>query len=212
MPVWTDADLAWMDQALQLAQAALGQTAPNPAVGAVLVKDGLLVGAGATQPGGRPHAEAVAIAEAGASAAGATAYVTLEPCAHVSPRGPDCSSGLVGSGIARCVVAVVDPDPRTAGDGIARLRAAGIAVEVGCREAEARQQHAGFFKRLATGRPLVSLSLDGTTHEAPFQLGFRESFEQALDRLGREGFSRVWVAPGTPLALALASRGLIDLP
>ena len=160
-----DDDERWMGAALALAGRGVGLTAPNPSVGCVLVAEDRVVGRGWTQPGGRPHAEAIALAQAGAVARGATAYVTLEPCAHDSPRGPNCSSSLVEAGVARVVVAVVDPDPRTAGEGIARLRAAGIEVVVGVREAEARAVAAGFFSRQQRGRPFVSLklalSLDG---------------------------------------------------
>lgn len=202
-------DLAYMDQALALGRAMLGRTAPNPAVGAVVVQDGLVVGTGATGPGGRPHAEAIALAQAGDRARGATVYVTLEPCAHDSPRGPHCSGALVAAGIARCVVAIEDPDPRTAGSGIARLRDAGIAVTSGCRAAVAQSDHAGFLTRLATGRPLVAAHRDGACFDAPFVLGFQESFEAALDRLGADGLTRVWVRTGSPLALALAARGLL---
>lgn len=154
-----------MGAALALAERGIGRTAPNPSVGCVIVADGKVVGRGWTQTGGRPHAEADALRQAGASALGATAYVTLEPCAHASTRGPDCSGSLVASGLARVVVALVDPDPRTAGQGIERLRAAGIAVDVGPGEAAARVQLAGFLSRLSRGRPFttlkLALSLDG---------------------------------------------------
>lgn len=203
-------DFAFMDHALALGRAMLGRTAPNPAVGAVVVKDGMVLGAGATGSGGRPHAEAIALAQAGDRARGATVYVTLEPCAHDSHRGPHCSGALVAAGIARCVVALEDPDPRTAGAGIARLRDAGIAVACGCRAEVARADHAGFLTRLATGRPLVAAHPDGTGFDAPFVLGFQESFEAALDRMGAEGLTRVWVSASSPLALALAARGLLD--
>lgn len=158
-------DAAWMAEAVALGDRARGSTAPNPNVGCVIVKDGRVVGRGATGPGGRPHAEQAALAEAGAAARGATAYVTLEPCAHESPRGPACADGLVAAGIARLVAALGDPDPRTDGRGFDRLRAAGIAVEAGaCAEAAARSM-AGFLSRVARGRPHVTLklamSLDG---------------------------------------------------
>lgn len=198
-----------MDLALAEAARMLGRTAPNPAVGCVIVQGGVPVGRGATQPGGRPHAEAVALLEAADRARGATAYVTLEPCAHDSLRGPHCSGALVSAGLSRVVVAMIDPDPRTAGAGVARLRAAGIMVDTGVRAEAAQVQLAGFLRRLATGRPLVSLSPDGVGHDAPFDLGFGESFEQALDRMGAGGLTRVWVAPTSPLAPALAARGLI---
>ena len=161
----SDDDNRWMGAALALAGRGVGLTSPSPSVGCVLVKDGRVVGRGWTQPGGRPHAEAEALAQAAGAARGATAYVTLEPCAHASPRGPDCSASLVGAGVARVVVAVVDPDPRTAGKGIERLRDAGIEVTVGVREAEARAIAVGFFSRQQSGRPFVTLklalSLDG---------------------------------------------------
>ncbi|MCP8892708.1 bifunctional diaminohydroxyphosphoribosylaminopyrimidine deaminase/5-amino-6-(5-phosphoribosylamino)uracil reductase RibD [Sphingomonas faeni] len=154
-----------MGAALALAERGRGRTAPNPNVGCVIVADGRVVGRGWTQAGGRPHAEAMALAEAGAKARGATAYVTLEPCAHQSPRGPACSDLLIESGVARVVAALEDPDVRTAGLGFARLGAAGIAVTRGTRAEEARRSMAGFLTRQALGRPHVTLklatSLDG---------------------------------------------------
>ena len=154
-----------MGAALALADRGVGRTAPNPNVGCVLVRDGRVVGRGWTQPGGRPHAEAMALAQAGAAARGATAYVTLEPCAHVSTRGPACTDLLIAAGVTRIVAAMGDPDPRTDGIGFARARAAGIAVTTGVREAEARGMIAGFLIRRAKRRPFVTLklatSLDG---------------------------------------------------
>lgn len=149
-----------MARALALAEAAWGSTAPNPAVGCVLVAlDGSIVGEGATSPGGRPHAEAQALAHAGSLTRGATAYVTLEPCAHASTRGPACADLLIAAGVARVVAALPDPDPRTNGEGFARLRAADIAVETGDGAAEAAAIIAGFAHRIATGRPRVTLKL-----------------------------------------------------
>ncbi|WP_167300522.1 bifunctional diaminohydroxyphosphoribosylaminopyrimidine deaminase/5-amino-6-(5-phosphoribosylamino)uracil reductase RibD [Sphingomonas leidyi] len=154
-----------MGAALALAERGRGRTAPNPNVGCVIERDGIVVGRGWTQPGGRPHAEAMALAQAGEKSRGATCYVTLEPCAHESPRGPACSSLLVAAGVARVVIALGDPDPRTNGAGAARLRAAGIDVVEGVRAAEARRSMAGFLTRLEKGRPFVTLklatSLDG---------------------------------------------------
>jgi diaminohydroxyphosphoribosylaminopyrimidine deaminase/5-amino-6-(5-phosphoribosylamino)uracil reductase len=154
-----------MGAALALAERGRARTAPNPNVGCVIVKQGRVVGRGWTQPGGRPHAEAMALAEAGESARGATAYVTLEPCAHISPRGPACSDLLIAAGVAEVVVALGDPDPRTDGKGIERLRAEGIAVTSGVMAAEACESMAGFLIRRALGRPQVTLklatSLDG---------------------------------------------------
>lgn len=124
------ADLRWLAAAASLAERARPLASPNPGVGAIIVANGVVVGRGWTQAGGRPHAEAVALAQAGTAARGATLYVTLEPCAHQSSRGPSCTDLVAASGLAMVVVGMADPDPRTAGDGIARLRASGIAVEV----------------------------------------------------------------------------------
>jgi diaminohydroxyphosphoribosylaminopyrimidine deaminase/5-amino-6-(5-phosphoribosylamino)uracil reductase len=154
-----------MGTALALAERSRGRTGPNPNVGCVIVREGRVVGRGWTQAGGRPHAEAMALAEAGAKARGATAYVTLEPCAHQSPRGPACSDLLIEAGVSRVVVALEDPDIRTAGRGFARLEAAGIAVTRGVRADEAKRSMAGFLTRQALGRPHITLklatSLDG---------------------------------------------------
>lgn len=158
-------DVGWMGAALALAARGRARTAPNPSVGCVIVRDGIVVGRGWTQPGGRPHAEAMALAQAGKKSRGATAYVTLEPCAHVSPRGPACADLLVAAGVARVVAAIGDPDPRTNGAGLARLGAAGIETAVGVQAEEARRAIAGFLMRQAERRPLVTLklatSLDG---------------------------------------------------
>lgn len=155
---------AWMRVALSLARRGLGRVAPNPAVGCVLVKDGIVVGRGWTQPGGRPHAETEAIKQAGAAARGATAYVSLEPCAHTGQTGP-CAVALVASGIARAVVAVGDPDPRVSGQGNAILEAAGIPVTQGVLETEAKELNRGFMTRVTEGRPAFTLksatSIDG---------------------------------------------------
>ncbi|MDO9487324.1 MAG: bifunctional diaminohydroxyphosphoribosylaminopyrimidine deaminase/5-amino-6-(5-phosphoribosylamino)uracil reductase RibD [Sphingomonadaceae bacterium] len=152
-------DERWIDAALALAGRGIGRTSPNPSVGCLIVKQGRVIGRGWTQPGGRPHAEAMALAQAGDAAHGATAYVTLEPCAHVSARGPACADGLVAAGVSRVVAAMVDPDARTAGQGFDRLRAAGIEVMAGIREAAARRPIEGFLTRQALGRPFVTLKL-----------------------------------------------------
>src|ERR1700726_1706455 len=127
-----------MRAALALARRGLGSAWPNPAVGAVIVKDGAVVGRGWTQPGGRPHAETEALRRAGAAARGATIYVTLEPCSHHG-KTPPCADAIVAAGIARVVSALEDPNPEVAGAGHARLRAAGIAVEIGLGSQEARR-------------------------------------------------------------------------
>jgi diaminohydroxyphosphoribosylaminopyrimidine deaminase/5-amino-6-(5-phosphoribosylamino)uracil reductase len=157
-------DLHYMRAALTLAARGLGQVAPNPAVGCLIVKDGRVVGRGWTQPGGRPHAETEALKQAGAAARGATVYVTLEPCAHHG-RTPPCAEALVEAGVARVVAALEDPDTRVAGRGLEILRKAGIAVEAGVARTQAERLNAGFLKRILKGRPLVVLklatSLDG---------------------------------------------------
>lgn len=147
-----------MAHALRLARRGLGNVWPNPAVGCVLIRDGRVVGRGWTQPGGRPHAERMALDQAGPLARGATAYVTLEPCAHHG-RTPPCAEGLVAAGVARVVSALTDPDPRVAGRGHAILRAAGIEVTEGVCEAEARALQAGFLSRIERGRPWLTLKL-----------------------------------------------------
>ncbi|MGD9509381.1 MAG: bifunctional diaminohydroxyphosphoribosylaminopyrimidine deaminase/5-amino-6-(5-phosphoribosylamino)uracil reductase RibD [Geminicoccaceae bacterium] len=147
-----------MAMAMALAERGLGNVWPNPAVGCVLVRDGRVVGRGWTQPGGRPHAESEAIARAGEAARGSTAYVTLEPCAHHG-RTPPCTELMLQAGIARVVVAAVDPDPRVNGKGIAILREGGVEVAVGCLEAEACRLNSGFFARMCRRRPFVALKL-----------------------------------------------------
>lgn len=147
-----------MQLALALGRRGQGRTWPNPAVGAVIVKDGVIVGRGWTQPGGRPHAEPEALARAGEAARGATLYVTLEPCSHVG-KSPPCADAIIAAGIARVVSAVEDPNPEVAGQGHARLRAAGIAVEVGLCAEEAARDHAGHFLRVREKRPHVLLKL-----------------------------------------------------
>ena len=154
-----------MAAALALSERTRGRTAPNPNVGCVIVANHRVVGRGWTQPGGRPHAEAMALAQAGEAARGAVAYVTLEPCAHESPRGPACADLLAAAGVARMVAALRDPDARTDGRGLARLAEAGVATETGLCAAEAARAMAGFLTRRAFGRPHVTLklalSLDG---------------------------------------------------
>lgn len=149
-----------MARAVALGAAARGSTAPNPNVGCLIVAaTGEVVGEGATAPGGRPHAEAVALGAAGSSARGATLYTSLEPCNHLSSRGPTCTDLIVEAGIGRVVAAISDPDPRTAGEGLNRLRAAGIAVRAGLLADEARESMAGWLTRLSLGRPRVTLKL-----------------------------------------------------
>jgi len=152
------ADLRFMQLALALGRRGQGRTWPNPAVGAVIVKDGVIVGRGWTQPGGRPHAEVEALRRAGEAARGATLYVTLEPCSHFG-RSPPCADAVVAAGLARVVSAIEDPNPEVAGQGHAKLRAAGIAVDIGLCAAEAAHDHAGHFRRVRDKRPHVILKL-----------------------------------------------------
>ncbi len=159
-----DVDAGWMRTALGLARRGLGRTWPNPTVGCAIVSEGRVVGRGWTQAGGRPHAETEALAQAGPRARGATAYVTLEPCAHTG-RTPPCTRALVAAEIARVVIALGDPDPRVDGRGIAALREAGVAVDLGCLAEAAAEVNRGFLSRLTAGRPMLTLklatSLDG---------------------------------------------------
>jgi diaminohydroxyphosphoribosylaminopyrimidine deaminase/5-amino-6-(5-phosphoribosylamino)uracil reductase len=156
--VSSEADRRFMALALALAGRGLGNVWPNPAVGCVIVQGSTIVGRGFTQPGGRPHAERVALDQAGARARGATAYVTLEPCAHHGQT-PPCAAALIAAGVARVVSATTDPDPRVSGKGHAMLRAAGIEVTEGVQEPEARALNAGFLSRVLQGRPRVTLKL-----------------------------------------------------
>lgn len=159
-------DNVWMAHALQLAARGLNTTSPNPRVGCVLVRDGHNVGEGWHVRTGEPHAETHALQAAGDAARGATAYVTLEPCSHHG-RTPPCADALIAAGVRRVVVATQDPNPQVAGEGLARLRAAGITVECGLMEAAARELNIGFFSRMTRGRPWVrskiGMSLDGRT-------------------------------------------------
>ena len=149
-----------MDEALRLGEEARGQSAPNPNVGCVIVSSGgRIVGRGATAPGGRPHAEVVALAQAGKRANGATVYVTLEPCVHDSPRGPACTDLLLKARPECLVIALKDPDPRTTGKGIRKLRRAGIEVNLGMGREAAKRSLAGWLTRLALGRPRITLKL-----------------------------------------------------
>src|SRR5215468_5096528 len=158
-PAMTSAeDARLMALALALGRRGLGRTWPNPAVGAVVAKDGVIVGRGWTQPGGRPHAETEALRRAGSAVRGATIYVTLEPCSHHG-KTPPCADAIIAAGITRVVSALEDPNPKVAGQGHARLKANGIAVDVGIGAAEARRAHAGHIRRIRDDRPHVLLKL-----------------------------------------------------
>ncbi|MEE2525839.1 bifunctional diaminohydroxyphosphoribosylaminopyrimidine deaminase/5-amino-6-(5-phosphoribosylamino)uracil reductase RibD [Hyphobacterium sp. HN65] len=202
-------DLRFMDAALALGRSGLGTTAPNPCVGCVIVKSGRVVGRGVTAAGGRPHAERVALDEAGKESHGATAYVTLEPCAHTGQT-PPCADALVEAGIGRVVIACTDPDPRTAGQGISRLQEVGIEVVTGIRQAEAEQHHAGFFTRLGQGRPLMVID------------GNPKGYDLAVDNFGPGGLqnwlksppvqelTRVRLIPGSEAEKAAIEANMAD--
>jgi diaminohydroxyphosphoribosylaminopyrimidine deaminase/5-amino-6-(5-phosphoribosylamino)uracil reductase len=166
MNIFTADDHAYMARALQLAALGLYTTSPNPRVGCVIVKDGEIIGEGWHQKTGEPHAEIHALMGAGMAAQGATVYVTLEPCSHHG-RTPPCADALIGAGVSKVVVATQDPNPNVAGNGLARLKSAGIEILSGLMEAQARELNEGFFKRMVYGHPLVRIktasSLDGKT-------------------------------------------------
>lgn len=154
-------DAAFMAAAIALGRRGLGTTAPNPAVGCLIVRDGVIVGRGATQPGGRPHAETEAIRDAGEFARGATLYVSLEPCSHHGVT-PPCAEAIVAAGLARVVSAIEDPDRRVAGRGHAKIVEAGIGLRVGVGAREARRLTLGHILRVTEGRPMVTLKLAET--------------------------------------------------
>lgn len=196
-------DLHHMNTAIALARRGLGETAPNPSVGCVVVHDGRLVGRGRTAAGGRPHAETEALAMAGAAACGATVYVTLEPCAHYGET-PPCAGALIEAGVARVVIAARDPDPRVNGAGLAMLREAGIEVVEGDGGAAAAV-NAGFFSMVTRGRPFVTLklatSLDGriATRSGDSQWITGEASRRAAHAL-RGTHDAVMIGVGTALA------------
>ena len=203
-------DAAWMARAIDLAKARMGETWPNPSVGCVIVKDGQVVAEEATAPGGRPHAEEQAVPEAGDSARGATAYVTLEPCGARSSGRKSCSHYLSEAGVARVVVAAVDPSPFAAGRGVERLRKAGLEVETGLLADEASVLYEGYLHRVETGRPMVRISEDGQGFDARFAASAKADLATELNRLGEAGYTRVWVSAGE-LADALAEQGLLTV-
>jgi diaminohydroxyphosphoribosylaminopyrimidine deaminase/5-amino-6-(5-phosphoribosylamino)uracil reductase len=201
---FSPSDTGHMRAALALARRNLGITWPNPSVGCVIVRNDAVIARGWTQPSGRPHAETEALARAGAAAAGATAYVTLEPCSHHG-KTPPCAEALVAARIARAVVAVEDPDPRVAGKGFAALKKAGIKLDVGLLAEEAAELNAGFFRRVRDGRPLVTLkvatTLDGriATHRGESQWITGETARRRAHAL-RAQHDAILVGVGTALA------------
>jgi diaminohydroxyphosphoribosylaminopyrimidine deaminase/5-amino-6-(5-phosphoribosylamino)uracil reductase len=182
-----------MRAALAMARRGLGTSWPNPSVGCVLVRDSRVVGRGVTSSGGRPHAERVALAMAGDQARGATVYVTLEPCCHWG-RSPPCTDALIEAGITRVVVGSRDPDPRVDGQGVAKLRAAGVTVDEGVLEEQCRETLCGFIRRVTLGRPMVTLKLATT-----------------LDgRIATSGGQSQWITSTPARRLAHALRGRHD--
>ena len=202
-------DATYMRRAIDLALDRMGETWPNPAVGCVIVKDGKVLAESATAAGGRPHAEEQAVPAAGAEVEGATAYVTLEPCGARSSGRASCAQFLAEAGIARVVVAALDPSPFASGRGTERLRQAGLQVETGLMKDEAAVLSEGFLHRLETGRPMVRISADGQGFDARFAASARADLVTELKRLGEAGYTRLWTAPGE-LADALAEQGLLS--
>ena len=189
----TAADLRLMDVALALAFSGLGTTAPNPSVGCVIAKAGRVVARAVTAPGGRPHAEAQALESAADAARGADVYVTLEPCSHHGHT-PPCAEALIRSGVARVFIASGDPDPRVSGRGVPLLREAGINVIESVGEAEGDALNAGLFTRVPTGLPLVLQDRRPNIFDADLVPGPEESLDETIQRLGREGMTRVRIA------------------
>ncbi|MHA6324974.1 bifunctional diaminohydroxyphosphoribosylaminopyrimidine deaminase/5-amino-6-(5-phosphoribosylamino)uracil reductase RibD [Roseivivax sp. CAU 1753] len=206
-----------MAHALSLGRRTMGQTWPNPAVGCVIVRDARVVGRGWTRPGGRPHAETEALSQASASAAGATAYVTLEPCAHTG-KTPPCAQALIDARVARVVAPFPDSDPRVSGRGFAMLRQAGIAVTTGVLAAEAARDHVGFLTRIKTARPHLTLKLassfDGRIATASGESQWITGPEaRAYVHALRARSDAVMVGAGTVRAddPALTARGMGDI-
>ena len=214
-------DARFMDAALALGRRNLGLTAPNPSVGALILRGDWVVGAGVTAPGGRPHAETLALAEAGDLARGATAYVTLEPCSHHG-RTPPCAEALVAAGVARVVCALEDSDARVAGRGFALLRAAGIEVVVGIGAEAARRDYLGHILRATEGRPMVTLKLARTADgyaagdEHDPRLAITGEVANRRTQTYRAGHDAIMVGIGTALAddplLTVRQNGLDQRP
>ena len=202
-----EADGYYMSEAFDLGLAQLGRTWPNPAVGCVIVKDCDIVGRGATGDGGRPHAEEVALSQAGAKARGATAYVTLEPCGERSTGAASCSQRLVEAGVARVVYACPDPSPFASHKGPVRLEEAGIAIETGLLAETARVLIDGFVHFLDTGRPLVVESPGG--HFDAEYVSEADDLDADLKAWGARGYRTLYVRPGSELAQRLRGQGLL---
>jgi diaminohydroxyphosphoribosylaminopyrimidine deaminase/5-amino-6-(5-phosphoribosylamino)uracil reductase len=200
------ADAGFMAEAIALGRRHLGLTRPNPSVGAVVVRDGVVIGRGVTAPGGRPHAEPQALAEAGAAARGATLYVTLEPCSHHG-RTPPCAEAVIAAGIARVVVALDDPDPRVAGRGYAMLRAAGVTVDTGILAEAAWPGLRAHLTRVRLGRPFVTLKL---AISADGMIGRRDVGNVAITGAATRDFVHALRAEVDAIAVGAATARLDD--
>ena len=202
-------DLRFMDAALAIARSGLGKTAPNPSVGCVLAAGGQIVGTGRTADGGRPHAETEAIKMAGDAALGATAYVTLEPCAHVGQT-PPCALALIAARVSRIVVACRDPDKRVSGRGIAMLQDAGIEVLTGVRQTEAETVNRGFFLTRSNHRPYLGVDINPVGYDVLLEDSAPGDLAAYLKNLVAEGITRAQIMPHSPLASALRAENLLD--
>ena len=198
-----------MRRAIGAAFARLGRTWPNPVVGCVIAKGDEVLAQAVTADGGRPHAEEQALAMIGAAARGATAYVTLEPCGQRSNGAPSCSERLALAGIARVVIAADNPSPLSAGRGLQRLLAAGVACETGFLIHETEPLYRAFRHKLRTGAPLIEASPTGEGFDAKFEILGDETVDEALRRHGAGGHIRLWVDDASPLAIRLKNMGLL---
>lgn len=197
-----------MSLALAQARAQLGRTAPNPSVGCVLAKGDRIIATGATADQGRPHAERVALDKAGDAARGATAYVTLEPCAHHGQT-PPCAEALVEAGTARVVIACHDHDPRVAGKGVAILQQAGIETVNDFLNAQGEPLYSAFFHRLKTGKASLYLDQRPLTYESSIRSETLDALRVELAELGAQGISRARLDPSSPLARSALAAGLV---
>ena len=202
-------DAVHMRRAIDLALARMGETWPNPAVGCVLVKDGVVLAEAATAPGGRPHAEEQAVPAAGEAVKGATAYVTLEPCGARSSGRKSCAHFLGEAGVTRVVIAALDPSPFASGRGTERLRQSGLTVETGLLAEDAAVLCEGFLHRLETGRPIVRVSEDGQGFDGRFVASPRRFSSVVRSARGEAGYTRLWTNEGE-LADALREQGLLS--
>lgn len=198
-----------MRRAIAAARVMLGRTWPNPVVGCVVAQGDEVVAEAATAPGGRPHAEEQALALAGPRARGAAVYVSLEPCGQRTSGAASCSLRLADAGVARVLIAADNPDPLSAGRGVRRLREAGVPVETGVLAEEAEPLYRAFRHKLRTGVPLVEAAGSGEGFDGPFVPAAGEDLQAALQRFGREGYTRLWVPEGSEYALKLKSLGFL---